>query len=113
MTDQETKEKLAKAVGFRPMLRNKSWPELWETPDGKNEIKLPDFLNDMNACLKLVKPKLKERGLTEIVFDYTGGSIICDLCFGIEEYSGAGDIEPRAFCLAALKYFEEANNAQS
>ena len=40
-------------------------PELWYPPNkstGSNRISLPDFPNDLNACLKYIEPKLFELG---------------------------------------------------
>jgi hypothetical protein len=112
MTDTELKElneKLALAVGFKPTAD----PRWIKAPDNY-EIKacdVPDFPCDMNACIQWIKPVLKERGISRIVFAYQYG-IWCELEATNKSGSWLAEIkqaetESIAFCLAALKFLSE------
>lgn len=106
MTDAQINETLAKAVGITPKRINNCLR--WVYPDGTHGSAKPDFHNDFNACLKWIVPEIKD--LWKIEFVYLVGNTICNLIFDNREYSGVvngiTNVESRAFCLAAIKYFE-------
>ena len=110
MTDQEINEKLAKAVGFKYVVPTGIIIDFWKYPDGYTDRILPDFLNDMNACLKWIVPELRRKGLTSMLCHYTEDGVKVMLSGYDMLASEWAETMSRAFCLAALKYFEEANN---
>lgn len=113
MLDQEINEKLAKAVGFTFIDRRDYGVDIWMLPGekypGGNAVShLPDFLNDMNACLKIIWPVLEKRGANAIQFRTDHGRIKCCLRFtGKWTPWEVAEFHASALCLVALKYFEE------
>ncbi len=108
MTDQEINEKLARAVGFVFLPRGDKMHgrDVWQYPEGILLYELPEFLYGMDACLAWIVPELRKLKITRILFFYTENSVECHL--GGEIHTWADNkVESRAFCLAALKYFEE------
>ena len=61
----------------------------------------------MDACLKWIVPILRERGVYTVLFDYITKPIHCSILGDGKVCVESAETESRAFCLAALKYFEE------
>jgi len=88
----------------------------WLFPDAVEFQKLPDFPNDMNACITYIVPKLlngfRGRTLEGIHFYPQSDGWVCELDMEqvedrrspeCEVFCDRGSTEPTAFCLAVDK----------
>lgn len=116
MTDAQINETLAKAVGFKRCDCGEKGNicDYWVAPNSDEGISLPDFLNDMNACLTIIKPKLSDSKFGKLVYihfsyNFLTGRVGCELGFMHKQFRNDGydETESRAFCLAYLKFLED------
>ncbi len=109
MTDQEIKEKLAKAAGFvfLPHGDKMHGRDVWQYPEGLLLYELPEFPYDMDACLAWIVPSIKVH--FEIYTISGRKKFCCNITSKIKAHPHhtIGETMPLAFCLAALKYFKE------
>ncbi len=109
MTDAETKEKIARSVGFEKrqslIVGAKS---VWFYPDGTISEDLPDFPNNFDACLKWIAPNLIRWQVGTSNGKYKYYALIAGSDDGPYPFpfDGSANIFARAFCLSYINYLE-------
>ncbi|MDD5510889.1 MAG: hypothetical protein PHI12_08765 [Dehalococcoidales bacterium] len=100
MTDAQINETLAQESGFTDF-EIKPWNALFARyPDDNIKRVVPDFLNDFNACLTHIAPKIPQFTIRKCA-----SGMFEVMMFGSFEIF-RNELLSRAFCMAAIKYFE-------
>ncbi len=117
-------EKVAKWCGFVQLPEGKKNYHFectikvmdWQYPDGYIYPYLPNFIESMDAILKWVVPKLKEKGLDiQINYDqdrFDKDRITVGLWIKLHPIKVVGDTVPMAFCKALEKYINETSEVK-